>query len=395
MLALCENGETNQTTKRMKNYYLLLVLSVFALPLFAQTTTDTIQSASLNEKRAFTVSLPSSYGSEKNRVYPLLLILDGDYLLDPFLGAIKYGNYWDDLPEVIVIGINQGRPFDREAESDMDNVEGLPIERGAKFFDFISMELLPALQKKYAIAPFKIIAGHDVTAGWMNLFLYKDNPLFDAYISMSPELGKDMETRIPTRLGLSKKPVFYYQSTADGDLQKMQDRIKELDGGVKKLQNPNLYYQFDDFKNASHYSLVLFSIPNALYHLFGAYQPISTTEFQTKIVTLESDYVGYLSRKYDIIEKAYGMKMPIRINDFKAIEAAILKNNAFAEFDQLANLSKKSYPKSMLSNYHLGMYYEKTGDNKKAHKAYLQGYQMEEIGNLTRDFMLEKAEQMK
>ncbi len=379
----------------MKKYFLHLVFCFFTASLFAQNSTDTIHSVKLNEDRVISISLPASYGKEKNKKYPLLLLLDGDYLFEPFAGALRYGNFWDDLPEVIIVGINQGKPFDRDAESAVDDIDGLPFEKGAQFFEFISMELLPALEKKYAVAPFKIIAGHDVTAGYLNLFLYKENPLFDGYISMSPEFSKDMETNVTTRLGMIKRPVFYYQSTADGDLKKMQEAIKILDTKVKTIANPNLYYQFDDFKNSSHYSLVLHSIPNALYHLFSAYQPITNTEFQTKIVSLSSDYVGYLTKKYDIIEQSYGIKMPIRVNDFKAIEAAILKNNAFAEFEQLAALSKKSYPKTMLHQYHMGLFYEKTGENQKAAKAYTNAYQMEEIGSLTKDFMLEKAEQMK
>ena len=379
----------------MKKHLFLLIVSFSFSSIFAQFKLDTITSARLKEDRVISISLPYSYGKEKNKKYPLLLLLDGNYLFEPFSGALKYGNYWDDLPEVITVAIDQGKPFDRELETDADDQNGLPIEKGAQFFDFISMELVPYLEKNYAIAPFKIIAGHDVTAGFLNLFLYKDNPLFDAYISMSPEFPKDMETRIPTRLNLINKPLFYYQSTADGDLKKMQDLIKTLDTNIKTVNNPNLYYQFDDFKNASHYSLVLHSIPNALYHIFGVYQPISNTEYQEKIVKLPSDYVGFLTKKYDIIEKSYGIKMPIRINDFRAIEAAILKNNAFTEFEQLAALSKKSYPKAMLSQYHMGMFYEKTGDTKKANKAYMNAYSMEEIGSLTKDFMLEKADAMK
>ncbi len=379
----------------MKKHLFLLIVSFSFSSIFAQFKLDTITSARLKEDRVISISLPYSYGKEKNKKYPLLLLLDGNYLFEPFSGALKYGNYWDDLPEVITVAIDQGKPFDRELESDVDDQNGLPIEKGAQFFDFITMELMPYLEKKYTIAPFKIIAGHDVTAGFLNLFLYKDNPLFDAYISMSPEFPKDMETRIPKRLNLINKPLFYYQSTADGDLKKMQDLIKTLDTNIKTVNNPNLNYQFDDFKNASHYSLVLHSIPNALYHIFGVYQPISNTEYQEKIVKLPSDYVGFLTKKYDIIEKSYGIKMPIRINDFRAIEAAILKNNAFTEFEQLAALSKKSYPKAMLSQYHMGMFYEKTGDTKKANKAYMNAYNMEEIGSLTKDFMLEKADAMK
>lgn len=385
----------NKTVYTMKKHLFLLIVSFSFSSIFAQFKLDTITSARLKEDRVISISLPYSYGKEKNKKYPLLLLLDGNYLFEPFSGALKYGNYWDDLPEVITVAIDQGKPFDRELESDVDDQNGLPIEKGAQFFDFITMELMPYLEKKYTIAPFKIIAGHDVTAGFLNLFLYKDNPLFDAYISMSPEFPKDMETRIPKRLNLINKPLFYYQSTADGDLKKMQDLIKTLDTNIKTVNNPSLYYQFDDFKNASHYSLVLHSIPNALYHIFGVYQPISNTEYQEKIVKLPSDYVGFLTKKYDIIEKSYGIKMPIRINDFRAIEAAILKNNAFTEFEQLAALSKKSYPKAMLSQYHMGMFYEKTGDTKKANKAYMNAYNMEEIGSLTKDFMLEKADAMK
>lgn len=385
----------NKTVYTMKKHLFLLIVSFSFSSIFAQFKLDTITSARLKEDRVISISLPYSYGKEKNKKYPLLLLLDGNYLFEPFSGALKYGNYWDDLPEVITVAIDQGKPFDRELESDVDDQNGLPIEKGAQFFDFITMELMPYLEKKYTIAPFKIIAGHDVTAGFLNLFLYKDNPLFDAYISMSPEFPKDMETRITKRLNLINKPLFYYQSTADGDLKKMQDLIKTLDTNIKTVNNPSLYYQFDDFKNASHYSLVLHSIPNALYHIFGVYQPISNTEYQEKIVKLPSDYVGFLTKKYDIIEKSYGIKMPIRINDFRAIEAAILKNNAFTEFEQLAALSKKSYPKAMLSQYHMGMFYEKTGDTKKANKAYMNAYSMEEIGSLTKDFMLEKADAMK
>lgn len=378
----------------MKNFFLFIALT-FCLSAFSQKEIDTIKSQKLNESRIISISLPPSYKKNKEKKYPLLLLMDGDYLFDPFNGALFYGNYWDDLPEVIIVGIDQNQHNERETDCTVDEESGLPNEKGAKFFDFINVELMPALEKKYRIAPFKIIAGHDITAGFINLFLYKDDPTFNAYISLSPELGPQMEERIPLRLSSFKKPIFYYQSTADGDLKKSQERIKTLDTNIKAIKNENLYYNFDEFKNASHYSLVLYSIPNALYHIFSAFQPISTTEYTEKIAVLPNNYIGYLTKKYDIIERTYGMKMPIRVTDFKAIEAAILKNNAFDEFQALSALSKKSYPKSMLSQYHMAMYYEKTGDAKNAAKAYQNAYLMEEIGDLTKDMMLEKADELK
>ncbi|GAB3714058.1 alpha/beta hydrolase [Flavobacterium koreense] len=374
---------------------ILFLLMTLSFSGFGQKLKDSILSKKLDTYRHLTISLPPSYDRETKKVYPLLFLLDGDYLFDPFQGAISYGNYWDDLPEVIIVGLAQNRDNERDSDCTFDDSTGLPEGKGESFFEFIGGELLPFLQNKYRISPFKIIAGHDVTAGYMNLFLYKDNPLFNAYISLSPELATEMEVRVAERLGTFKQNMFYYQSSADGDIKKMRAKIATLDENIKAANNTSLNYKYDDFKGASHYSLVLYSIPSALYQFFAAYQPISTSEFQEKIVKLESGYVDYLKNKYEILEKALGIKMPIRLNDFKAIEAAILKNKAYNEFELLAQLSKKMYPKSMLGDYHMAMFYENTGDIKNAVRHYQNGFQMQEIGDLTKDMMLGKADELR
>jgi predicted alpha/beta superfamily hydrolase len=363
--------------------------------IFSQKVTDTITSKRLNEEREITVGLPPSYDKHPNQKYPVLVLLDGDFLFDAFQGAMSYGNYWDDLPEIIIVGISQNKNNERETDCAVDQENGLPTEKGEAFFEFIGLELLPYIEKKYRTAPFKMIAGLDTTAGFLNCYLYKDVPLFDAYISMSPELPTGMEERLPDRLAAIQKPIFYYHSSGDGDMKKMRNRILALDEVAKKINKPSLNYKFDDFKRASHYSLVLNSIPSALYQIFSVYQPISTTEFNEKIAVLTSGYVDYLIQKYDVIEKSFALKLPIRLNDFKAIEAAILKNKAYPEFEKLAQLAKKNYPKSMLADYEMGQMYEKKGETAKAVKSYMMAYQREEIGDLTKDMMIERADELK
>ncbi len=371
---------------------LFWAICLLSFSAFSQKITDTIHSQKLDEDRVIQLSIPENYKKNPGKKYPLLVLLDGDYLFDAFNGALSYGAYWDDLPEMIIVGINQEGTRDEDCKIDPET--GLPEGKGEKFFEFIG-EVVASVEKQYRIAPFRMIAGHDVTAGFMNLYLYKDQPLFNAYISMSPELSLDMETRVPDRLATIQTPLFYYHSTADGDMKKMADRIRTFDSNAKKISKSNLSYHFDEFKGASHYSLVLHSIPSALYHFFAVYQPISTTEFNEKIVKLNSGYVDYLVQKYDMLEKVLGMKMQIRVNDFKAIEAAILKNKKYEEFDKLSDLARKSYPKAMLADYQLGQMYEKQGDYKKAAKYYQAAFQKEEIGDLTKDLMLEKADEMK
>ena len=378
----------------MKKIFLFLIF-ITASKVLSQKTTEMIASSKLNEEREITIGLPLYYDKNPEKKYPLLILLDGDYLFDPFQGPLNYGAYWDDLPEVIIVGISQNKNNERELDCTTDEANGLPIDKGEKFYEFIGLELIPYIQKKYRTTSFRIIAGHDVTAGFLNSYLYKDQPLFNAYISLSPELKSGMVEQIPERLAFIEQQIFYYQSTSDGDIKKEQKKIRDLDQLAKAIKKPNLNYKFDDFKESNHYSLVLKSIPNALYQIFDAYKPISSSEFLDKIVVLQLGYVDYLSNKYDALEKTLNIKMPVRINDFKAIEAAILKNKAYAEFQTLAELAKKNYPKTMLSDYHLAMMYEKTDDYKKAAKAYLSAFQKDEIGSLTKNMMFDKSEELK
>lgn len=374
---------------------LIAFLVFFSICCSAQVKTVSFNSEKLNEKRDIYVSLPASYEKNTSKRYPLLLILDGDYLVNPFIGALTYGSHWDELPEVIVIGISQNKNDQRTLDCGVDHITGMPEKKSVDFFDFISLELIPMVQKEYRTTNFKIIAGHDITASYLNFFLYQEKPLFNAYISLSPELPAEMEEKLPEIISDPKLSLFYYLSVSEGDEPKMQQRIKKLNENLNAIKSPELNYKFEYFPETSHYSVVLNSIPSALYQIFSAIQPISVHEYNTKIATLKEGYVDYLKNKYDIIENSFGIKNPIRINDFKAIEAAILDNKDYNELDALAILADKSYPKSMLGDYELAVMFEKKGDNPRAVRYYMSGFNKEEIADLTKDMMFAKAEELK
>ena len=374
---------------------IIAFISLISLNVFSQKTVELFASKKLGEEREITVSLPKSYANETKRKYPLLVLLDGDYLYSTFQGTLTYSNYWDDMPEVIIVALTQNKNDERYEDCQWDEKLGLPIDKGENFFEFIAAELVPYIEKSYRIAPFKIIAGHDTTAGFLNFFLYKEVPLFDAYIALSPDLPTEMETILPQRMAQIKKPIFYYQATSDGDVKRLQTKIKKLDEGLVAVENPLFNYKFDDFKGSTHYSLVLHGVPNALYQIFAIYQPISSLEYQEKLLTMESGQVQYLIDKYETIEKTLNIKMPIRMSDFKAVEAAVIKINDYNALDELSIVAEKQYPKSMLHDYYMALMYEKKGLYEKAKKNYLSAMQKEPIGDLNKDMMYEKAEEMK
>ena len=373
-----------------------LLIITFFLSFFghSQIIRDTLYSKKLAEKRIITISLPDSYKKDSKKTYPLLFLLDGDYLVDPFRGVLNYGNFWDDLPEVIIVGINQN-DHDERIDDCTVSTEGLPTERGAKFFEFIGGEVMPYIENKLRINNFRIIGGHDLTAGFLNFFLYKESPLFNAFISLSPEYAMNMEERITERLGTLKKKIFYYQAIAEGDTKEMKAQIKTLDEAIIALKSPNLNYKFEEIKNASHYSMVVRAIPNALYQFFEGFQPISNNEYTDKILVLKEGYVKYLLKRSENLEKELGYKIPIRYNDFKVIQDAILTNKAYNELEELATLANKTFPKKMLGEYLLGQLYENKEDYKRASKSYLNAFQMDSIGDLKKQMMMDKSDEMR
>jgi len=49
----------------------------------------------------------------------------------------------------------------------------------------------------------------------------------------------------------------------------------------------------------------------------------------------------------------------------------------------------------MLGTYHRGLYFEKIGDYKRAAKEYQNAYTKSEIGDLTKNYILDRAEALK
>ena len=181
-------------------YILLFVLSPHLTYLAeAQVKYKTIESSKLGESRELKIQLPRGYNSNEDKNYPLFIVFDGDYLFEAVAGNVDYYSYWEDMPESIVVGINQvDKRFDDCMYSEQNS---LPIDTGSSFFEFIGMELIPYIEKTYRTTPFRVVVGHGETANFINYFLLKPKPLFQGYIAVSPELAPNMIDYLPERLG--------------------------------------------------------------------------------------------------------------------------------------------------------------------------------------------------
>ncbi len=372
----------------MRSTCIAICLYFVSIALNAQAIYKTLDSYKLDRACELKIQLPRNYNPEEKRSYPLVVVLDGDYLFEPIAGNIDYQAYWEDIPDCIIVGINQGTT--REDDFFYDEDTFFPAHDGAYFYEFIAAELLPYIEDNYSSSNFRIIVGHDLSANFINYYLFKDEPLFRAYIALSPDLAPEMQNRLFERLSSINQETFYYMATADADIKILRNAIIECDAKLKTITNEKLSYKFDNFKDANHYSLVGRGIPKALNAIFALYKPINGKEYNEKILTFEGSPFEYLTKKYDDIEYFYGFEKKLIENDIRAIAAACNKKNDLESLEQLARLVKKEYPGSMLSAYYMGMYYEKEGNLKRALQRYKSGLLLEPSQFIDKEVILEK-----
>ncbi|MCF8274889.1 MAG: esterase [Flavobacteriaceae bacterium] len=379
--------------KHMKSVFCFLLFA-FSFNIFeAQVIYESFQSNKLGESREIKIQLPRGYNSDAKKIYPLFVVLDGDYLFEAVAGNVDYFSYWEDMPEAIIVGVNQSEK--REDDCLYSEQNSLPIETGASFFEFIGAELIPYIQNKYRIGNFKVAVGHGETANFINYYLLKQQPLFQGYIVISPELAPKMNSFVTERLDKFETKIFYYLASTTNDAATIKKGTEDLNKGLLAIENKNLFYNNDNFEGPSHYSVPTHAIPKALEAIFSVFQPISKDEYKEKILKLETSPVVYLAEKYQTIKELFGIEKKILINDFKAIEAAIEKKEEFKYFEDLGKLARDQYPETLLGNYYLARFYEENGEPKKAMRTYQSGYSFEEIGGITKDLMLEKADTIK
>ncbi len=377
----------------MKKILLLAFCILCSFPFSAQTIYEEFNSTKLGGSRRLKIQLPRNYEANTDKVYPIVLVLDADYLFEPVAGNVDYFSYWEDMPESIVVGIMQADT--RYDDGSYDDANYLPADKGAAFFEFIGLELLPYIDQKYRTAKFIIGVGHDFTANFLNYYLFKNPPLFNGYIILSPDLAPMMDENLPPRIPAIPGKIFYYLATGTDDIEALKESTEDLNKKLAPLKTANFNYYFDNFEGATHYSLAAKGIPNALEKIFAVYRPISKQEYTDVLLKLETPIHQYLLDKYATIKDLFGITNPIRTNDYFATATASEKKKQWESLREIATMAKRDYPDTVLGDYYLGRYYEETGDPKKAMRTFQGAYDKEEVDFITVDMLLDRADKIK
>lgn len=374
----------------MKKALLFLSILFCTVPISAQTIYEKFESRKLNATRDLKIRLPKNYDADSDLKYPVILVFDGDYLFEPVVGQVAFQTYFDKMPEAIVVGLAQGK--ERFYDSYHDEVTGLPIEFGARFYEFITAELMPHIDKNYNTSKFKVAVGHDLMGNFINAFLLKDEPIFKAYVNLSPDFKGQMAANIANRLTWLKEDIFYYMVTSDNDIAPLRRGIVDANQKLQLVDNKALKYYYDDFTGDSHYTLVTGALSKALDKIFELYKPISDREFREDILTYEGTLDTYISKRYQKIEDLFGIHKPISEDEFEKIVKAAEQRDDVASLEKIGKLANKQDPTTSYGTYYMALHAEKIGKTKKAKKLYESALDLESTVHINKDLILSKVE---
>ena len=376
----------------MKTLFASLLAFIFCLSIQAQVKQEIFESFKLQERRDVKYYFPEDYSPDKK--YPLVVVLDAEYLFDQVVAVSKFYSDFQGMPQAIVVGIHQGKNDLRWEDCGFEGDTGLPTDKGKQFYEFLGMEIIPYLETSFSIAPFKIFVGYDITASFGNFYLFKDKSLFDSYISISPLLAPDMEQRVPARLSDLDQKI-YYHLIVEGEKSDELEQIRAMDRAIKMINKETLYYFYDEYADANDVSIVTYGIGKAWDRTFEIFKPISPKEYRQKILTSDEPVFNYLNDKYNTIETMFGFKKDVELNDIMAIYAGARKKDDYESLKPLSDLCKQEFPNTMLGFYFEGEYYEELGEPKKALRTFEKAFGMEEIDFLTKEMALEKMDALK
>jgi hypothetical protein len=366
---------------------LLTLLVLFSARVGAQIISENLGSKDMDDTRKITIVLPDGY--DKRQKYPVFVVLNASRLLEPTVTSLRYFARTGEVPPSIIVGI-----YNQEDDVTIPQETGVPFNDTAVFFEFVGQVVIPHVQSKYATNGFKGIIADGEGANFINYYLLKENSLFNAYISLSPNMTEKITNSIPEQLASFKTPIFYYLGwTQDEDnvtLKKITDLDKLM--SVKKLERS--FYFSQPFPQVTTSAVSIMGISEALNLFFEEYRPITMREYAEKVLKIQSNTTQYLEDKYKKIKDLYGIDKEPLLEDVKAIYAAILKNADFESIPILVKYIKPYYKNTALPDYLEGDYYQRIQEPQKAFRSLQRAYGAKEIDFVTKELVSQTLEKL-
>lgn len=387
-------------------YKVILTTIAFftGLSCFSQAMYRLFPSDVLGEDRQIKILKPRNYSSNPEKTYPLIIVLDGDYLFEPVAGNVDYLSYWDQIPESFVLGINQNKS--RFDDASVDFSSGLPSERAQKFMGFI-MELRETMLDEYRVAPFTVLVGKDITANLAAFFMMRTKIELNGFIQLAPEYTSIIEENLIRKLGDLKGYNYFYVATPEK--QKIASPMLESITDSLFMDQKNINLKHEEILGSNKYSVAADGIVKGLQFVFKEYSVIDEQELYKEDLAEDSateeeennkkkkakdNLVDQLLEKYKFIKEVYGINMKLRLVDISTIADYLKTREDWDQIIRLGELAHKEFPELLYGSYLEGQGYEGIGREPRALKAYNTAYGLEPAAGITQEDILDRIEML-
>jgi uncharacterized protein len=142
------------------------------------------------------VALPDSY-TESTEAYPVIYVLDGDFIFGMAAGLTRFSNWFGGVPEAIIVGIGYGMDSVdewarlRERDFKIPEVRDAPADSAANLFlDALTREMIPFIDANYRTVPSdRCLYGYSSSGFFVLYALFNQPDAFQRYISGSGDLN--------------------------------------------------------------------------------------------------------------------------------------------------------------------------------------------------------------
>jgi predicted alpha/beta superfamily hydrolase len=234
-----------------------------------------IDSKIFEGKRLVSVSTPVGYSAKDTQTtYLVAYLFDGQFT--PYFNIVNstiqyYSQLGDGVP-MIVISIHT---TDRSTEftpapNDKKTIEGWEGRCGQadKLTAFIREEVIPQVEKKYNVKPYRLGIGHSLGGTYVMTEILKKESLFNSVIAVSPNMVYDNEQVVEQGKTYFKEApnshAFIYCSA--GDQGKMENSfrtsLEKLNEDAKINAPKTMTWEYEYLKGDSHMSTFLPTFDN-------------------------------------------------------------------------------------------------------------------------------------
>jgi uncharacterized protein len=159
------------------------------------TEERTLFCPALGREYHLSVALPEGY-TTSTQAYPVIYVLDGDFLFGMAAGLTRFSSWFWGVPEVIIVGIRYDmESVDewvqlRERDFKIPEVRDAPSDSAAnRFLDALTQEIIPFIDANYRTLPAdRCLYGYSSSGFFVLYTLFHQPDAFQRYICGSGDL---------------------------------------------------------------------------------------------------------------------------------------------------------------------------------------------------------------